>query len=51
MKFIKFGDSTSRTVQDKLKTICMKGIGRLSRIAILNFRVNERGSNSADSIV
>jgi len=40
MKFRSFGDSTSSGIEDKQK-----------KVTIVNFRVNERSSNSAGSIL
>jgi len=47
MRFRGFGDSTSNRVEDKLKTISLSC--RQKGVTVVNFRVNERSSNSTGS--
>ena len=50
MKFGGFGDSTSSSIENKLKTICLsrREIEK-KRITVVNLRMNERSSNCTSS--
>ena len=50
MKFRSFGDGASNRIKDKLKTISLSSRKiEQKRVAVVNFRMDERGSNSTGS--